>query len=157
MLDSLAQVPEEHVVTVAALLTGQAVLEPRALAAASGLGEDEVRGALSVLGASGRTGFDLTTGAYFHRDLPYDRTALSDLQPRLKDAWSLVEQGAVAGDNDSGFTVRSGDLIYQVVLGDDDRCSCPWFRKHRGERGPCKHVLAAGLVMSGDTERAARA
>jgi hypothetical protein len=150
-------VPEEHVAAVAALLAGQAVLEPSALATASGLGEDEVRAALSVLGASGRTGFDLATGAFFHRDLPYDRALLSDLQPRLKDAWALVGSGAVTGDDaDCGFSVRSGDEVYRVVLGDDDRCSCPWFRKHRGERGPCKHVLAAGLVASGDSEGVGR-
>ena len=157
VLGSLAQVPEEHVALVAEMLAGQAVLEPSALAVASGLREDEVRGALSVLGASGRTGFDLATGAFFHRDLPYDRAVLSDLQPRLKDAWALVGLGAVAGEEDGGFSVRSGDLVYRVVLGEDDRCTCPWFRKHRGERGPCKHVLAARLVANGDSARAANA
>ncbi|MDR1187609.1 MAG: SWIM zinc finger domain-containing protein [Bifidobacteriaceae bacterium] len=24
-----------------------------------------------------------------------------------------------------------------------DRCTCPWWVKYHGTRGPCKHVLAA--------------
>lgn len=44
-----------------------------------------------------------------------------------------------------------------------DRCTCPWFAKHQGSRGPCKHVLAARLVSgpvataSTDVARASRA
>ncbi|WP_460917139.1 SWIM zinc finger family protein [Plantactinospora veratri] len=25
-------------------------------------------------------------------------------------------------------------------------CSCPWWARHRGERGPCKHALAVSMV-----------
>jgi predicted nucleic acid-binding Zn finger protein len=45
-----------------------------------------------------------------------------------------------------------------VVRGDDDRvvrvdpagytCSCPWWAKHGGSRGPCKHVLAVHVARS---------
>jgi len=30
----------------------------------------------------------------------------------------------------------------------DDTCTCPWWGKHRGTRGPCKHVLAARLAAA---------
>lgn len=152
VLASLATVDESHVARVAALLEGQAALEPAVLAEATGLSVPEVGGALAVLGAAGRTGYDLHIGAFFHRDLPYDREALADVQPRLKDAWELVVANAVApvAGTAPGWSVRSGDSIYTVRFDDGDgRCTCPWFVKHRGERGPCKHVLAAGLVEDG--------
>jgi predicted nucleic acid-binding Zn finger protein len=34
-----------------------------------------------------------------------------------------------------------------------DRCTCPWFSKHQGQRGPCKHVLAARIFVEGDDDR----
>jgi|SRR6266496_826337 len=81
-------------------------------------------------------------GAYFHRELPYDRAALEKMHPRLLGARELVEQGAVTLSGDSA-TVRSGDAEYLVrIEGGVARCTCPWFARHRGERGPCKHVLA---------------
>ncbi|WP_430867893.1 SWIM zinc finger family protein [Demequina aurantiaca] len=147
VLGSLAKTPEEQVRRVEQELRGQAILNVADLAAATGLASEHVEAALAVLGASGRTGFDLHAGAFFHRDLPYDRTVLSELQPRLKDAWQLVSLDAVtAAEGGGAFDVLSRDSTYRVVLGEVDRCTCPWFAKHRGERGPCKHVLAAGLV-----------
>ena len=43
--------------------------------------------------------------------------------------------------------------VHQVRLpADHDRCSCPWFSKLQGERGPCKHILAARLLRDGDAD-----
>jgi hypothetical protein len=42
--------------------------------------------------------------------------------------------------SDGGF-VTSGDVRHRVVLGhaaDQDRCTCPWWGKFRGAKGPCK-------------------
>jgi len=64
------------------------------------------------------------------------------MHPRLLGARELVEQGAVRLEGDTA-TVRSGDADYVVRIEDGvARCTCPWFARHRGERGPCKHVLA---------------
>jgi hypothetical protein len=38
------------------------------------------------------------------------------------------------------------------LLPDGDKCTCPWFSKHQGERGACKHILAARIVIDGDDE-----
>ena len=39
-------------------------------------------------------------------------------------------------------------VSHRVRLGPDGaRCTCPWFARHQGQRGPCKHVLAVQLVM----------
>ena len=90
----------------------------------------------------GRVGYDLAKNAYFHRELPYDRAVLEKMHPRLLGAQKLVEEGAVRLDGDSAH-VRSGEVEY-LVRG--ERCTCPWFARHRGERGPCKHVLAVQQV-----------
>jgi predicted nucleic acid-binding Zn finger protein len=67
---------------------------------------------------------------------------LEKMHPRLLGAQKLVEERAVRLDDDSAY-VRSGDVEYLVR---DERCTCPWFARHRGERGPCKHVLAVQQV-----------
>lgn len=108
-----------------------------------------VRAGLALLASSGQVGFDVAAGAYFHRPLPVEPEALSGLHPRLADARGLVAAGAVR--QGAGVThVQSGDVRYEVRPGDrpeDDRCTCPWYAKHRGTRGPCKHVLAARIAQ----------
>jgi len=52
---------------------------------------------------------------------------------------TLVAGGAVVGDS-PGHRVTFGSP--------DDTCTCPWWGKHRGTRGPCKHVLAARLAAA---------
>jgi hypothetical protein len=96
-------------------------------------------------GARGLAGFDLASGTFFARRLPFDLDAAERLQPRLRDARRLVDAGAVRLLGDDRAAVRSGDLEYRVGLA-DGRCTCPWWAKHAGARGPCKHVLAAELA-----------
>ena len=143
VLSDLAGADEEVVDAVAETLHGEPVIDVEAAAAEAGVERLRVQTALGALGAAGRVGYDLAQGAYFHRELPYDRALLEGMHPRLLGARQLVEQGAVRLADDGTATVRSGDAEYVVrVAGDRVRCSCAWFAKHRGERGPCKHVLA---------------
>jgi hypothetical protein len=104
-------------------------------------GMDAARGrrALSWLGAHGRIGYDPVERVWFRRELPFPPEALAADPPRLRDAKKLVAAGAV-GDG----VVTSGDKTYAVRL-DPPHCSCPWWSKHPGDRGPCKHLLAAQL------------
>lgn len=116
------------------------------LAKQSGLSEDRVKRALGRLGAAGRVGYDAHEGAYFHRELPYDAAALDAMHPRLRDAKALVEQDAVRFEGEVAH-VRSGDVDYIVrAVAGEHRCSCPWYAKHQGSRGPCKHILAVELT-----------
>ena len=88
-------------------------------------------------------GYDLAHSAYFHRELPYDRAVLEKMHPRLLGARELYEQGAVRLTGDGEATVRSGEAEYVVrTEGGVSRCTCAWFARHLGQRGPCKHVLA---------------
>lgn len=109
-----------------------------------------VRQALAQLGARGVVGYDLSRSEYFQRELPFDLSALAELHPRLRDARRLSGEDHVTLLRQNGSLieadVRSGDIAHRVNLSDKgDRCTCPWYAKHQGRRGPCKHVLAARL------------
>jgi hypothetical protein len=131
---------------VASALDDQLRLEPAALAAATGLGLARVLTALPHLSAAGRVGFDLAESRWFRRELPYDRRLLERMHPRLVAARALAESGAVRYVAD-GAEVRSGDVTHRVRWDESgDRCTCPWWGRHLGGRGPCKHVLAARLL-----------
>jgi hypothetical protein len=143
ILGDLARADETVVEEVAETLHGEPAIDPDEVAHVTGFERTSVQSALGALGAAGRVGYDLAQNAYFHRELPYDRAALEKMHPRLTGAHELVEQGAVRLLDDLSATVRSGDAEYVVRIDDGvARCTCPWFAKHRGERGPCKHVLA---------------
>ena len=102
-----------------------------------------VQTALGALGAAGRVGYDLAPSAFFHRELPYDRAVLEKMHPRLLGARKLVEQGAVRLDGRRRRIVaQRRRRVPRPLRGRRRRCTCAWFAKHRGERGPCKHVLA---------------
>jgi hypothetical protein len=143
VLADLAAADEEVVESVAETLHGEPAIDTAEVARVAGLERTAVQTALGALGAAGRVGYDLAAGAFFHRELPYDRKVLDRMHPRLLGARELFESGAVTVTGD-GATVRSGEAEYVVRFDDGGtRCTCAWFARHRGERGPCKHVLAA--------------
>ena len=56
----------------------------------------------------------------------------------------------LVGVGPSGRTearVRGTDVWHTVLVGGPEpaRCTCQWFTSHQGQRGPCKHILAAQL------------
>jgi hypothetical protein len=135
---------------VRANLNWQASLDASSLSRSLGVDVASVETSLRVLGASGLVGFDVSQGSYFHRVLPFDLAPMEDMHPRLCDARALLEQGAVTvlAKSPLAASVESGGVSYSVrdvegVL----HCTCPWFAKHQGERGPCKHVLAVEAVQ----------
>jgi hypothetical protein len=134
---------------VSALLAFEPTIDPARLATEGGLSVERVTRALGQLGASGRVGYDAAESAYFHRELPYDPARLMAMHPRLRDARALVEAGAVRFDGETAF-VRSGDAEHVVRRAPEgDRCTCPWYAKHKASRGPCKHLLAVDMVRRG--------
>lgn len=154
VLHALVAVDDVAVGAVTALLGGQARLDPEELASRAASSPGKVLDALQVLGAAGRTGHDIAADGFFHRDLPYDRTVLEAMQPRLQGAASLVSEGRVGLVGDD-VRVDSDGTTYTVRCAEDGwRCTCAWYAKHRGERGPCKHVLAAQLARAQETNTA---
>ncbi len=146
---------------VSALLAFEPVIDVAQLAANAGLSPERVRAALAVLASSGRVGWDVHEGAYFHRELPDNPDRVTKDNPRLAAARTLVTANAVVAQPGSRttWTVRSSGGDHQVRLCDtalDEadpthgaRCTCTWYLSHGGNRGPCKHVLAVQLVLGG--------
>ncbi len=154
LLSALATADADDVLgRVRAALHWQDALDPAVLAQEVGAPEESVREALALLASRGLTGYDLSTQAWFHRVLPFDLDMVESLHSRLNAARKLVEAGAVAKQVKDGIVegqVKSGDVSYRVWLtADGAECTCPWYAKHRGERGPCKHVLAVQIEAEG--------
>lgn len=110
--------------------------------------DDDEAAALAQLALEGRAGFGLVTQRYFRRELPFERGALAEAQPRLVAAQELVAAGAVRWQRGVA-EVDSGEARYRVsrAAEGDWVCTCPWFAKGRGEQGPCKHALAAAMAV----------
>ncbi|MBB2943600.1 hypothetical protein FB565_003329 [Actinoplanes lutulentus] len=131
---------------ISALLSWDPTIDVDALASSSGLDAGRVRDALTQLGTAGRVGYDVAEAGYFHRTLPYSADAVAKLNPRLVSARALADAGAVTAGADVSV-VRSGDETYHVRH-ESFSCTCPWWAKHRGERGPCKHALAVRMILT---------
>jgi hypothetical protein len=133
---------------MSALLAWSPRVEIGRISAEAGFSPERTRLALSQLAASGRVGYDLAEQSFFHRELPFG-PALEKLHPRLADARALIASGAVTSHGGGGASVRGGDAEHRVTFATPhDVCTCPWWGRHRGTRGPCKHVLAARMAVT---------
>ncbi|MEU6575724.1 SWIM zinc finger family protein [Streptomyces sp. NPDC046805] len=151
VLDALAtDEAAEDAELISVLLAWEPRVDVADLAAASGLTAERVRAALVRLGTSGRVGYDTAEAAYFHRELPYDAERVERHNPRLRSARALVAADAVTLEGSVGTVTAEDGHVHRVrdeagVLS----CSCPWWAKYRGGRGPCKHALAVRMVRRG--------
>ena len=106
---------------------------------------------LAVLGSQGLVGRDLATDAWFRRDLPFAQELIPGLAPRVGRAATITRADVEIRELDAGgheVFVRSGDIEHRVVLdGVSVRCTCQWYTRHAGSRGPCRHVLAARAYL----------
>jgi predicted nucleic acid-binding Zn finger protein len=146
---------------VRAELSWQSRVDAKRIAERSGLSVAQVGAALAALGARGLVGYDMSEGAYFHRELPFDMEAIDSLQPRLKAARKLVAENKVrftqstgAGATLTATAMVQGTEVEHIVRisPEGDKCTCPWFSKYLGQRGNCKHILAARIAVEGDDE-----
>lgn len=142
---------QEILSRVQASLRWHAAIDPQPLAAKLGTPPETIRAALAALGTRGLVGYDLARRAYFHRELPFDLSLVEKLQPRLQDARELVDGGKVRiiRHNADGLEARVAgtEVDHRVTCKADVwKCTCRWYAKHQGTRGPCKHVLAAQLT-----------
>lgn len=160
LLASLVEpVVAEDADLVLMMLAFEPVIDTAALAADTGLDPARVRGALALLAAYGRVGWDVHDQAWFHRELPADPDRVDRDNPRLVAARALVEAAAVAPEPGSAgrWAVRSAGTEYAVGLAPDSvvgstaakgaTCTCTWYLTHAKGRGACKHVLAVELFL----------
>lgn len=153
LLSDLARTQDEGLASLKAQLHWQSVLQPAGLAEACGLTLAQTERGLAHLAASGLLGFDLTSGAYFHRILPFALEKLEQMNPRLGSARALVASGVVTPLPGGGADILSGDVTHRVRhTANHTTCTCPWFAKYQSTRGPCKHILAAEIQAEGNDE-----
>jgi hypothetical protein len=128
-------------------------VEVAELSRQAGLPSDRVRAALTVLGASGQIGYDLAEETYFRRQLPWSAGDAEAYNPRLGAARALVADGAVRLDG-AQARVGMGDRVNIVRTDAAGRlsCTCAWWARYRGGRGPCRHALAVRMVQDSTTE-----
>jgi len=143
---------QESLPRIRQALKWNATIDSSAIALETGLSAPAVKAALAALGARGLVGFDLDAQAYFHRELPFDLSLLDEHQPRLQNARKLVADDRVklssTVDDQQEFFVGGTDVEHRVrVSAGGSKCSCPWYSKHQGQRGPCKHILAAQIFL----------
>ncbi|WP_431681758.1 SWIM zinc finger family protein [Kitasatospora sp. KL5] len=138
---------------IATLLAWEPRIDPAELAEQSGLPVARVRAALTRLGTAGQIGYDFADAAYFHRRLPYEAGRAEVHNPRLRAARAMAAAGAVRLEGATAV-VTVDDHVQRVRTGADGQlgCTCLWWAKYRGGRGPCKHVLAVGLVRAEQAE-----
>ncbi|MFJ4190199.1 SWIM zinc finger family protein [Kitasatospora sp. NPDC089509] len=150
VLGALAtEAAERDAELVAVLLAWEPRIEVAELAEQSGLSAERVRAALTRLGTAGQIGYDTAEAAYFHRQLPYDAGRAETANPRLRAARELVAAGAVRLEEGGATAVVTVDDHVQRVRTDAAGrlgCTCLWWAKYRGGRGPCKHALAVAMV-----------
>lgn len=151
VLDALAtDEAAEDAELVSVLLAWEPRVDIADLAASCGLTAERVRAALVRLGTSGRVGYDTAEAAYFHRELPYDAERVERHNPRLRSARALVAAGAVTLEGALGTVTAEDGHVHRVR---DEAgalsCSCQWWARYRGGRGPCKHALAVRMVRRG--------
>ncbi|MGN6441212.1 MAG: SWIM zinc finger family protein [Arthrobacter sp.] len=150
ILESLAEPGAEAAgEAVLEFLSWQSVVSAGELLTRTKLAAPHITQGLAYLGASGKVGFDLLEGEYFHRELPLDRQRTVKDYPRLAAARSIVAAGGVVR-REHWWEVCSatGNYAYRIRRTDGSfRCNCPWWTDNQGSRGPCKHVLAVRLLL----------
>lgn len=130
-------------------LAWEPVIDPVGLAGLTGLDAPAVGRGLSWLAVSGKIGFDLAEQSWFHRELPLELGRVERVNPRLVAAHALVDSGAVSREGER-WVVHTGDHRQWVTpVVDGYLCTCLWWAQYRGQRGPCKHVLAVVVASAG--------
>lgn len=109
------------------------------------------------LAAMGLLGYDLDENEFFYRRLPFKLNRILELNPRMKNAEKLIEGGKVEILNNTKerteARVEGSGVHHTVILEEDkERCTCEWFSKYQGERGPCKHVLAVKKLVNNELQ-----
>ncbi len=126
---------------------------PTLLAIEQGIDFKKMDNLAARLSAMGLLGFDLDENIYFYRQLPFKLNRILSLNPRMKNAEKIVEEGKLEIISHSPKRIEArvaGTGVNHTVIIEDgsSRCTCTWFSRHQGERGMCKHILAVKKKIS---------
>jgi len=154
-LESLIEdIPDNWIDAVDKFSYANHEFNPTLLSIEEGLDLQKVDNITGRLSAMGLLGYDLDENNFFYRRLPFKLSRILSLNPRLKDAEKLLEEGKVEIilRTDSRIEAKvegSGVNHFVVLIGESEKCTCTWFSKHQGERGLCKHILAVKKKIIG--------
>lgn len=128
-------------------------VNPSTLALENKISLDKTENITAKLASMGLLGYDLDDREFFYRRLPFKLSRIIGLNPRLKNAEKLIEDGKVEILNNNKerteARVEGSGVHHTVILEEErERCTCDWFTKYQGERGPCKHVLAVKKLIT---------
>ncbi|WP_288447662.1 SWIM zinc finger family protein [uncultured Chryseobacterium sp.] len=128
-------------------------VNPSTLALENKISLDKTENITAKLASMGLLGYDLDDREFFYRRLPFKLSRIIGLNPRLKNAEKLIEDGKVEILNNNKerteARVEGTGVHHTVILEEErERCTCDWFTKYQGERGPCKHVLAVKKLIT---------
>lgn len=148
MLQAIGQAERADAQTLASLLAWEAHIDEAALADEMGVPQSRIHHGLQLLASGGQVGFDLAEQGYFHRQLPYTENRLEKNYPRLVAAREILAAGGVVRDGER-YRIRCEDHYHWVRFeGERPACTCHFWVKYAGSRGPCKHILAAQLLRA---------
>lgn len=154
ILDSLTtEVPDEWIDALDKYAYANQSFNPTTLALEENLSLNKTDNITGRLAAMGLLGYDLDENEFFYRRLPFKLSRILGLNPRMKNAERLIEEGKVEILNNTKerteARVEGTGVHHTVILEEEkERCTCEWFSKYQGERGPCKHVLAVKKLVS---------
>jgi len=140
-------VPDHWIDAVDRYAYANQTFNPALLAVNEGVALQQIDNIAGRLSAMGLLGYDIDDNHFFYRRLPFKLSRILSLNPRLKEAEKLLAENKVHiiahSVNRTEAKVAGSGVEHIVILDEEqERCTCTWFSKHQGERGPCKHVLA---------------
>ena len=153
-LESLIdEVPDKWIDAVDKYSYVNQAFNPTILAVNEGLDLKIIDNITGRLSAMGLLGYDLDENHFFYRRLPFKLSRILSLNPRMKDAEKLLAENKVQIISNTGNRVEAkvegSGVCHSVILEEEkERCTCTWFSRHQGERGPCKHILATKKKVS---------
>ena len=154
VLDSLiSDVPDEWIDTLDKYAYANQTFNPGRIALEENISFDKIENSTGRLAAMGLLGYDLNDGEFFYRRLPFKLSRIIGLNPRIKNAEKLIEDGKVeilnSNKERTEARVKGAGVHHTVIIQEEkERCTCEWFSKYQGERGPCKHVLAVKKLVN---------
>ncbi|MFS4472241.1 SWIM zinc finger family protein [Chryseobacterium sp. T20] len=154
VLDSLiSDVPDEWIDALDKYAYANQTFNPGRIASEENISFEKVEKSTGRLAAMGLLGYDLNDREFFYRRLPFKLSRIIGLNPRIKNAEKLIEDGKVeilnSNKERTEARVKGTGIYHTVIIQEEkERCTCEWFSKYQGERGPCKHVLAVKKLVN---------
>ncbi|RZJ72817.1 SWIM zinc finger family protein [Flavobacterium sp.] len=144
--------PMEYVVGLNGMLKSNETFDPTMLSIANDIDFGTMENLTASLSSIGLLGYDLTQRNHFYRQLPFKTERIMSLNPRLKNAKTLIANDDITIVSKTADAieaiVKGTDVLHKVVIdGNSARCTCKWFTDYQGKRGICKHILGVKLYV----------